>query len=265
MNRIDTTFKTLQRKKQKVLVAFVTAGDPNLRTTEALALEFQKQGVDLLELGFPFSDPVADGPIIQRASTRALRHGVSLNDLFRSVRRLRQKGLSIPVVLLSYYNPIFHFGEARFVKEAKQCGIDGVVVPDLPVEEASSLIRYGRKKDFKVVLLVAPTSDTVRRRKIIQSSGGFIYYVSVTGTTGVRKKLPSQVIKDVLSLKRMTRLPICVGFGVSTPEEARKVSRVADGVIVGSAIVQKLEKGVSGLAVRRVGRFVSSFAREVHR
>ena len=132
-NRIDQAFKILKKKKKKALVAFVTFGDPNPKATEALALEFQKQGADILELGFPFSDPVADGPIIQRASNRALKNGVTLGEFFRSVRRLRQKGLSIPVVLMGYYNPIFHFGESRFVSEAKKSGVDGVIVPDLPV------------------------------------------------------------------------------------------------------------------------------------
>lgn len=269
MNRIDTTFITLKKRKQKALVAFVTFGDPTVKTTEGLALEFQKEGADLLELGFPFSDPIADGPVIQRASLRALQRGVTLKELFRSVRTLREKGLSIPVVLLSYYNPIFRYGEARFVREAKGSGLDGVVIPDLPIEESSTLLRHGKEKGFHLIFLVAPTSDAKRRRRIAQAAHGFLYYVSVTGTTGIRKHLPTTLFKDVRSLKRMTRLPVCVGFGVSTPQEARRISKAADGVIVGSAIVQHLENGMArqGLTqlTKNLGRFVSSFVKEVHR
>jgi len=268
MNRIDITFRTLKKKKQKALVAFVTYGDPTPKMTERLALGFQKQGVDLLELGFPFSDPIADGPVIQRASLRALERGVTLKDLFRSVRNLRKKGFSLPIVLLSYYNPVFRFGESRFVTEARASGIDGVVIPDLPVDEASSLLRYGRKRHFHLILLVAPTSDAARRRWISRCAGGFIYYVSVTGTTGIRKSLPPELAKDVLSLRQSTRIPVCVGFGVSTPTEARRISRFSDGVIVGSAIVRKLEKEMKKDAdhrlVERVGRFVGNFVKEVH-
>jgi len=262
MNRIDSMFKVLRKQRKKALIAFVTFGDPTPKATEALALEFQKQGADLLELGFPFSDPVADGPVIQRASNRALKKGVTLGEFFRSVRRLRQKGLSIPIVLMGYYNPIFHFGEGRFVTEAKKSGVDGVIVPDLPIEESSTLVRFGKKKNFHVIFLVAPTSDRNRRRKIVHAARGFIYYVSVTGTTGARKQLPVEVARDVLSLKRMTRLPVCVGFGVSTPKQAHKISRAADGVIVGSTLVQKWEGTQS---VQKVGRMVASLAREVHR
>ncbi|MBI4436774.1 MAG: tryptophan synthase subunit alpha [Candidatus Omnitrophica bacterium] len=266
MNRIDVTFKALRKRKRKALVAFVTYGDPTPKVTERLALEFQNQGVDLLELGFPFSDPIADGPVIQRASLRALKHSVTLKNLFRSVKSLRKKGFLIPVILLSYYNPIFRYGEARFVKEAKENGLDGVVIPDLPIEESSPLLRHGRKRRFHLIFLVAPTSDAKRRRRIVQAAKGFIYYVSVTGTTGIRKHLPKDLTKDVRSLKRMTPFPVCVGFGVSTPEEAHRISRVADGVIVGSAIVRKIEEGMKerGL-VERVGRFVSSLKKEVHR
>ncbi len=265
MNRIDTTFRRLRREGRKALIPFVTAGDPNLKVTETLAREFERRGADILELGFPFSDPVADGPVIQRASIRALKQGVTLKAVFQLTSRLRREGFSIPIVLLSYYNPIFRYGEKRFVKEAGASGIDGVVVPDLPVEEAAGLVSAGRKKRFHVILLVAPTSDRSRRKKIVQRGGGLLYYVSVTGTTGVRRRLPPELLRDVQSLKKMTRIPVCVGFGVSTPETAYRISRVADGIIVGSAIVQKLEKGVNGSTVRRVGHFVASLAREVHR
>ena len=267
-NRIDATFQALKRRKQKALIAFITAGDPNLKTTEMLALEFERRGVDCLELGYPFSDPVADGPTIQRASNRALRTGITLKALFQCTRRLRRKGLTVPLVLLSYYNPIFRFGERRFVTEAKRNGMDGVIVPDLPLEEAKALVSYGKKNRFHLIFMIAPTSDRIRRKKIIRTSGGFIYYVSVTGTTGIRKRLPKEVIQDVRALKRLTRIPICVGFGVSTPEAARKVSRVSDGVIVGSAIVQKLEKfGRTGSRrlKEKLGKYVSSFTKEVHR
>ena len=270
MNRIDSTFKQLRRRDRKAFIAFLTLGDPSVSVTESLILEFEKRGSDLVEIGFPFSDPVADGPIIQRASQRALSNGLTLQTLFQSARRLREKGLSVPLVLLSYYNPIFRYGEGAFVKKAKQSGLDGVIVPDLPLEEAGALVRLGRRYAFPFIFLVTPTSSSRRRRAILKKAKGFLYYVSITGTTGIRKALPPQLLQDVRRLRRMNRIPICIGFGVSTPEMARKLSRVADGVIVGSALVRKLEvlrerRVGSKALIGKMGKVVAQFARETHR
>jgi tryptophan synthase alpha chain len=195
---------------------------------------------------------------------------MNLETLFRTVRRLRQKGFSIPLVLLSYYNPIFRFGESAFVREAKRSGVDGVIVPDLPFEEAGGLVRLGRRYDFPFVFLVTPTSSLKRRRAILSRAKGFLYYVSITGTTGLRKRLPPELPQDVRRLKRLGRIPVCIGFGVSTPEMAHRLSRASDGVIVGSALIQKLETGrAKGIApsrwVERIGAFAERFAKETHR
>ena len=270
MNRIDAAFRGLRRRKQKAFISFLTLGDPSVRVTEDLVGEFARRGVDLMEIGFPFSDPVADGPMIQRASQRALANGLSLGTLFRTVMRLRKKGITIPIVLLSYYNPIFRFGEGAFVREARKSGLDGVIVPDLPLEEAEGLVRLGRRYDFPFIFLVTPTSPMKRRRAILRRARGFLYYVSVTGTTGVRKKLPPELLRDVRRIRGMGRLPVAIGFGVSTPEMARRLSRVSDGVIVGSALIQKLEefqkrKLPFRKIVSRMGDVVGRFAGEVHR
>ena len=270
MSRIDAAFKKLKRERKKAFIAFLTLGDPSLRLTEELVVEFEKRGADLMELGFPFSDPVADGPVIQRASQRALANGLSLETLFRTVKRLRQKGVTIPIILLSYYNPIFRFGESAFVREARRSGLDGVIVPDLPLEEADGLVRLGKRYDFPFIFLVTPTSGPARRRAILRRARGFLYYVSVTGTTGVRRRLPSELLTDVRRLKRIGRIPVCIGFGVSAPAVARRLSRVSDGVIVGSALIQKLEElrkrgSRSRQLVRRLGNLVERFAKETHR
>ena len=270
MNRIDAAFKKLKKRRKKAFVAFLTLGDPSVAVTENLVIEFERRGVDLVELGFPFSDPVADGPVIQRASQRALANGLSLEMLFRTVKRLRQKGVTIPIVLLSYYNPIFRFGESAFVREARRSGLDGVIVPDLPLEEADGLVRLGKRYDFPFIFLVTPMSGPARRRAILRRARGFLYYVSVTGTTGVRKTLPPDLLRSVRSLQRMGRLPVCIGFGVSAPAVARRLSRVSDGVIVGSALIQNLEelrkRGIrSRQLVRRLGNLVERFAKEAHR
>jgi len=269
MKRIEATFRRLRKEKRRAFVAFLTLGDPTVAVTEDLVEEFERRGVDLMEVGFPFSDPVADGPIIQQASQRALANGLSLKTLFRSARRLRQKGLSIPLVLLSYYNPIFRFGEGAFVREAKRSGLDGVIVPDLPLEEAGGLVRLGRRYDFPFIFLVTPTSSPKRRRAILQRASGFLYYVSLTGTTGIRKRLPPELLQDVRRLKRLGRVPLCIGFGVSTPKTARRLSRASDGVIVGSALIRRLEdlrkRGVGPRRlIERMGHLVEDFVKETH-
>jgi tryptophan synthase alpha chain len=261
MNRIDQTFKSLKEKKKKAFIAFITAGDPDLKTTEKLVLEFERQGVDLVELGVPFSDPLADGPTIQASSQRALAKGTTLPKILETVRNIRKQS-EIPLVLMTYYNSVFHFGEEKFVVAAKQAGVDGVVVPDLPVEEAAGFIRAAKKRNFCTIFFLSPTTGPQRRKKILRAATGFVYYVSLTGVTGARTTLPDSIKKNVLQAKKLTKKPVCVGFGVSTPGQVKSLGKISDGVIVGSAIVKEIEKytGQKNL-VERVGRFVSVLSR----
>lgn len=257
MNRIGQKFRKLRREKKKAFIAFITCGDPNLATTERLALEFARLDVDILELGVPFSDPLADGPTIQAASARALKNKVNLASVFRLVKKLRRK-IELPIALLTYYNIIYRFGIKDFVSRAKSCGVDGVIIPDLPVEEAGDLIKAGKKDKFATIFLLAPTSDRQRIKKISSNSSGFIYYVSLTGITGTRKHLPNELIQQVRRIKRITSKPVCVGFGVSSPQQARKIARVADGIIIGSAIIKVIEKNLGREElVPKVTKFVS--------
>lgn len=263
MNRIDQKFKQLRSRKKKAFITFITAGDPNLTTTEALVLAFAQTGVDIVELGVPFSDPMADGPTIQAASERALKNGTSLAKILKSVENIRQKS-EIPIGLMTYYNPVFHYGEAKFVKDAKQAGVDGLIIPDLPPEEGHSLIKAARKAGLSTVFFLSPTTPKARIKPIAQASTGFIYYVSLTGVTGARTGLSQSIFSNVRTAKRLTNKPICVGFGVSTAAQARDIARVADGVIVGSAIVKEIEAnaGKKNL-VSNVTRFVSTLVKAV--
>jgi len=224
--------------------------------TEELVLSFENAGVDIIELGVPFSDPLADGPTIQASSQRALKKGVDLGKIFNLVKRIRRKS-QIPLALMMYYNPIFHYGESKFVAVAKECGVDGLVVPDLPPEEAKSLIAIGKANDVATVFFLSPTTTQKRMSQITKASTGFIYYVSLTGVTGARRKLSQSYDAQVRLAKTMTTLPICVGFGVSTPAQVKAISKIADGVIVGSVIINEIvrNQGKKNL-VGNVSKFV---------
>ena len=207
-------------------------------------------------MGVPFSDPLADGPTIQAASQRALKNRINLTDVFRLVKRLRRR-TELPIALLTYYNIVFRFGIKDFVKQAKLAGVDGAIIPDLPVEEARNLIKIAKKNNFASIFLASPTSDRERIKRISANSSGFIYYVSLTGTTGIRRTLPEELLKKVRQIKRISSKPVCVGFGVSKPEQAREIARVADGVIVGSAIIKVIEKNLGRKdLVSKVVKFV---------
>lgn len=265
MNRIDKKFRLLKRNKQKAFIAFITAGFPDLETTKKLVVKFSELGVDLLELGIPFSDPIADGPIIQSASTYALKNNVSLKSILTLVMDLRKK-IEMPMVLMGYYNPIFAYGLEKFVKEAKISGVDGVIIPDLPPEESLELGRACIKNGLANILLVAPTTSLKRIKMITHSSRGFIYYVSVTGITGIRKKLPYEIYNKIKQLRRFTKKPICVGFGVSNPKQAQEITRYADGVIVGSAVVKVISDnlGNNKNIIKRTSRLVKNISEAVH-
>lgn len=238
MNRIDKTFKKLKETGRKAFIPYIMAGDPDLQKTMERVLLLEDCGADIVELGVPFSDPVADGPTIQRAAERALEAGTSLRKMLVFMRDFRKRS-QIPVIFMTYYNPIFKYGEETFVADASDAGVDGLIIPDLPPEEAASLIRYCRSRELDTIFLVAPTSTEERMKKILAASRGFIYYVSMTGITGTKLSLEEHFRNHVGKLREMTGKPVAIGFGISTPEDAVNMAAVADGVIVGSAIVKK--------------------------
>lgn len=248
-----------KRKRQKLFCAFLTLGYPSLAATERLILSCEKAGVDILELGFPFSDPLADGPTIQFSSEQALKHNVSIQDALRLVKKIRAGGCRLPIVFFGYLNPIYSYGEKAFVENARAAGIDGVIIPDLPPEEEKGFQKVCRKKGLSQIFLVAPTTSDKRAKMIVQKSQGFIYYVSLRGVTGARKALSADLKVNLKKLKRMSAKPVLVGFGVSDPEQAREVSRMSDGVIVGSAVIEHLKRGI-GCAER----FIENLAQAVH-
>jgi tryptophan synthase alpha chain len=237
---IQKTFKRLRREGKKAFIPYVMAGDPDLERTRDFVRLFEECGADIVELGVPFSDPLADGPTIQRASERALQNGVTLRKVIASVRSFRQE-IRIPIVLMTYYNPIYKYGMELFVTDARDAGVDGVIIPDLPPDEASEFIRYAQKAHLNSIFLLAPTSNDERIKKVVKASTGFIYYVSITGITGAALLLDGSMEVLLSRIRKHTDKPIAVGFGVSTPEEASLVASVSDGVIVGSAIVKRLQ------------------------
>jgi tryptophan synthase alpha chain len=259
MNRIDIKFKELKQKNKKAFIVYICAGDPDIATTKELVLEFDKAGADIIELGVPFSDPLADGPTIQRASQRALKNRVNLPIIFSMVKALRKK-TDIPLILMTYYNPGYNYGIKNFMTDAKNAGADGVIVPDLIPEEAGELIAASKPCGFDTIFLAAPTSPTERLQLIAKKSSGFIYYVSLTGVTGERKSLPADIRRHIRRLKDITKKPVCVGFGVSTPQQVKDLSRFCDGVIVGSAVIKRIEENLKnkGAIVKKTAGFVKS-------
>ncbi len=241
MTRISETFRRLMKRGAKAFIPYVMAGDPSLDKTAEVVHILEECGADIIELGVPFSDPLADGPTIQRASERALSNHVTLRKVISLVRDLRQS-TQVPLVLMTYFNPVFKYGIEDFIGNARVAGVDGVIIPDLPPDEAEDFIRLSRKASLDTIFLLAPTSTEERIRKVTKASGGFIYYVSMTGITGANLSLDGSMETLISSIREFTDKPIAVGFGVSTPDEASAVSRVADGVIVGSAIVKRLHE-----------------------
>jgi tryptophan synthase alpha chain len=256
MSRISETFTGLKGKKEAALIPYIMAGDPDLATTKELIFEMERSGADMVELGVPFSDPLADGPTIQRAAIRALKSRATLASVFKLVSHVR-KTTEIPIILMLYYNLILKYGEERFAADAAMSGVDGVIVPDLPPEEASLLMKAAKKSGLDMIFLLAPTSSPDRIRLVSECASGFIYYVSLTGVTGARKALDSTIEASLRKIRRVTKKPLCVGFGISGPKQAKQVAAWADGVIVGSAIVGLVEKaGSRQMAVKEVGPFI---------
>ena len=242
-SRIEEKFKKLKEANQKALIPFITAGDPDLDTTKRLVIEMERAGADIIELGVPFSDPIADGPAIQKASYRSLKSGTTLKKIIGIVKELRRT-TEIPLVLMTYYNPVFKYGISEFVRDATDAGVDGIIVPDLPPEEGEGIIEEGKRHNLNTIFLLAPTSTKERIKIVASASTGFIYYVSLTGVTGARKSLPETVEASVNKIRKATDKPIAVGFGISTAEQAKRIASFADGVIVGSAIVNVIEKNI---------------------
>ena len=256
MSRISATFERLRQQKEKALIPFITAGYPDLSTTRRLIFQCEQCGADLLELGVPFSDPMADGPIIQHASESALAQGTSLERILGMVKTIRRKS-SIPIILMGYYNPFFKFGLKSFTRAAQAAGVDGLLVVDLPPEEAGEMKIHADRAGLDLIFLLAPTSGPERIDSIVKHATGFIYYVSLTGVTGVRSKLDRSIRNQLETIRKKSPLPIGVGFGISTPEHAKTVARWADAVVVGSALIKIISGSTSKAeAVQNAGRFI---------
>ena len=236
MNRIKEKVSSAQSQKRKLLIPFLTAGYPDAGDTVPLLLSLERAGADVIELGIPFSDPIADGPTIQRSSFEALQKGLKLSDIFSMVRELRKKS-SVPILFFTYYNPVFHYGLEEFFKEARDCGADGLLVPDLPPDEAEDVIRYAKIYDISLVFLVAPTTTPERIDVVEKYSTDFVYTVSIAGTTGARDGLSEKVEPFLSKINTILNKPHVVGFGISTPVDVRKISQWCDGVVVGSALI----------------------------
>jgi tryptophan synthase alpha chain len=259
MSKIDQKFKKLKKEGRAALIPFIVGGDPDIETTEALVRKMAESGADIIEIGVPFSDPLLDGPTIQAASYRALQREVGLKEIFNITKRLG--GINTPLVIMTYYNPVFRYGLRTFAIDCRECSIDGVIIPDLPPEEAGPWIREAREVDLDTIFLASPTSSPERIRRVSQHSRGFIYYVSITGVTGAREKLPKDLEIAVRQIKEQTQKPVAVGFGISNPEQMREVSRFADGVIIGSAIVKLVEENLNHSDLTtKISDFVFSLA-----
>lgn len=241
MTRIGKKFAQLKREKRTALITFITAGDHSLEFTEQLVPEMAAAGADIVELGVPFSDPMADGPTIQLASERALANGTTLAGILASVKKIRQ-GCDVPLLLMGYYNPVFIYGVERFCADAVAAGVDGVLLVDLPPEEAADFSRCAAAAGLDFISLLTPTSDPSRIAKVKRIGRGFIYYVSVAGVTGARATVAADIGRMVATIRETAALPVAVGFGISTPEQAAAVAALADGVVVGSALVKLFEQ-----------------------
>jgi tryptophan synthase alpha chain len=245
MGRISDRFARQRAEGRPAFVAFLTAGDPSLDRTVEAAVALDQAGADVLELGVPFSDPLADGPVIQRSSERALARGVTLSAVLDAVRRIRERS-ELPLLLFSYYNPLLQYGVGRLARDAKAAGVDGALVTDLPPEEAEEWIAAARAADLDTVFLASPTSPPERLRRVAEASRGFVYAISRTGVTGERQALSGDAGPLVERLRGLTDVPVALGFGLSTPEQVREAAGIADGVVVGSALVRFLEEHPEG-------------------
>jgi tryptophan synthase alpha chain len=259
MSRMETTFARLRERGERALMPYFTAGDPSLAETRRLVAAAERAGADVVELGVPFSDPIADGPVVQRAGSRALAAGASLPRVLELVAGLRADGVKLPIALMTYYNPLLAFGLKSFARTAIDAGADAVIVPDLPYEESDPLRAEAEPAGLDLVQFVAPTSPAARVKAIARLARGFIYVVSVTGITGERRTLPPGLDAQIRTLRLVTTKPLCVGFGVSTPEQVGAVGKLADGILVGSAIVRLIERHTGDPSlIDEVAKFIGS-------
>jgi tryptophan synthase alpha chain len=259
MGRISESFKKLRQNREKALVGFVTAGDPDFETSKKIILSMCYAGMDILELGIPFSDPSADGPVIQRSSMRALKKGMTMAKAFEMVREIR-KHHSIPIVLFSYYNPVLAYGAAKFQKDAMDAGADGVLIVDLPPEESSELTSQWDGREFPLIRLIAPTTGPDRAKMIASGAEGFIYLISKTGVTGSGGLDTSKTGEYAEMVRKVTDMPLCTGFGISKPEDAKALAAYGDGIVIGSAFERAIEENIgnAGIADKLAG-MVRSF------
>jgi tryptophan synthase alpha chain len=256
MSRIQARFEALARAKRKALIPYITAGDPHPSLTVPLLRGLVEAGSDIVELGVPFSDPMADGPVVQRSGERALKHGVSLADVLRMVAEFRKADTTTPIVLMGYANPIEAMGTRPFLERAKQAGIDGVIVVDYPPEECAEFAEMAKAQDIDPIFLLAPTSTEKRIHDVARRGSGYIYYVSLRGVTGASHLDLSEVASRIPQIRAATKLPIGVGFGIRDAESARRVAQTADAVVIGSRIIQEIEAGAPEQAVARVKTFL---------
>jgi tryptophan synthase alpha chain len=259
MGRIGNKFDFLRGRKEKALIVYLTAGDPSFEITKKLIFGLEKAGVDILEIGVPFSDPTADGPVIQAASQRALKAGTTLEGVLDLVTEVR-KVSEIPIVLFGYFNPIFAYGVQKFAGAGRKAGVDGVLVVDLPYEEAKELRIYTDAVGIDFISLIAPTTDRKRLSKIAADATGFLYYISITGITGTAAPKIDNIKSEVKKIRKIISLPVAVGFGISRPQQAREIARFADGVVIGSAVVRLIDKNKNNPDLVKI---VSAYAREI--
>ncbi len=258
MGRIETKFAELSGRKRKAFIAYITAGDPTLEATVGLVKEFERQDVDIIELGVPFSDPVADGPVNQEASMRALENNVTVGQILDAVREIR-KDSEIPIIFFAYYNTILAYGLEKFVNDAAESGLDGALVLDLPPEEAGEYKKLMDSKNLVTVFLISPITPEERIELIAGKTSGFVYYVSQMGVTGERDSLAGNISENIETIRSHTDVPVVIGFGISSPEHVRETARFADGVVVGSSIVRRIgESGGNPGFEREVGNYVGT-------
>ncbi len=261
MSRINAKFGELKSKKSKAFIPFIMAGFPDFNYSKKILNRLPELGADLIEIGIPFTDPMADGKIIQEAGQTALNGGFRMEDLFDLIKSFRTKDNKTPLVLMGYFNPIHKIGAKEFVKKIKVLGVDGLIIVDLPPEEDDELCVHCLENDLNFIRLLTPTSDDNRLERLLKNTSGFLYYVSVAGVTGTKVPVKKSVEKDLIRIKEKTNTPICVGFGIKNPDDAKEIARLGDGVVVGSAIIEKIN---SNKSEKKVFDFIKNLSKAVH-
>jgi tryptophan synthase alpha chain len=263
VSRIEARFAKLRQENRAALVAFVMAGDPDFGTALKIIESLPAAGADVIEIGMPFSDPMADGPAIQAAGLRALHGGMTLKRTLELVKRFRARDKDMPIILMGYYNPIYRFGPEAFAAAAREAGADGLIIVDLPPEEEIELRPHATKTGLATIRLIAPTTDDARLKLVLKDAGGFVYYVAVLGPTGTKSAAAADVAAAVARIRKQTSLPVAVGFGIKTPEQAADIARIADAAVVGTALVQVIEKASATEAPAAAANFVRALAMAV--